>query len=144
MKLTTFTDYSLRVLIYVASKPTGELSTIDEIAQVYRISRNHLTKSVHKLSKLGLIRTTRGRNGGFEICKDPKQINIGWVVRQTEENWDVVECFDPKNFCILNPACRLKGVLARALSAYLDVLDGVTLADITANKRDLVGIFTTN
>ncbi len=144
MKLTTFTDYSLRVLIYVALKPKGQLSTIDEIATVYRISRNHLTKSVHKLAKLDLIRTTRGRNGGFELCKDPRDINIGWVVRQTEENWDIVECFDPANFCILNPACRLKGVLAKALNAYLEVLDNFTLRDITANEHDLASILGTD
>ncbi|EPZ45077.1 Rrf2 family transcriptional regulator [Alicyclobacillus acidoterrestris] len=136
MNLTMFTDYSLRVLIYVAMKPEGELSNIQEIAQVYRISSNHLMKSVHKLGKLGLIHTIRGRNGGFRLAKRPKDINIGQVVREMEENWNLVECFDAENgTCILSPTCRLKNVLGEALNAYFAVLERYTLADIVVNRR---------
>lgn len=142
MNLTLFTDYSLRTLIYVATKPEGQLSTIDEIAAAYRISRNHLTKSVYKLSKLGLIQTVRGRNGGFRLAKDPHDINIGWVIRQTEENWNLVECFDAQNgLCILNPLCRLKGVLGEAMNAFFDVLERKSLADLLVNRRQLEAVF---
>lgn len=142
MNLTLFTDYSLRTLIYIATKPEGELSNIQEIAKVYGISSNHLMKSVHKLGKLGLIQTIRGRNGGFRLAKAPNDINIGLVVRQTEENWNIVECFDHENgFCILNPACRLKRVLAEGLRAYLEVLDQYTLADMVVNRSELSALF---
>lgn len=141
MNLTLFTDYSLRTLMYVAVKPKEELSTIEEIATVYGISKNHLTKSVYKLSKLGLLQTIRGRNGGFRMAQDPKDISIGWVIRRTEENWNMVECFDEKNgFCVLDPACRLKGVLARAMNAYFEVLDSVTLDDLLINRNHLKNI----
>ncbi len=131
-----FTDYSLRVLIYAAMKSEGELSNIQEIAQVYRISSNHLMKSVHKLGKLGLIHTIRGRHGGFRLAKRPEDINIGQVVREMEENWNLVECFDAENgACILSPACRLQNVLGEALNAYFAVLERYTLADIVVNRR---------
>lgn len=136
MNLTLFTDYSLRTLMYVAVKPKEELSTIEEIAMVYGISRNHLTKAVYRLSKLGLLQTIRGRHGGFRLAQDPKNINLGWVVRQTEENWNMVECFDEESgFCVLNPACRLKGVLAKAMNAYFEVLNNVTLQDLLMDRR---------
>lgn len=142
MNLTRFTDYSLRILMYAATLPGAELANIDEVAQVYGISGNHLMKSVHRLGKLGLLVTTRGRNGGFRLAKQPSEINIGWVIRQTEENWNVVECFDEQNgFCILNPNCRLKGVVGRALKAYFDVLDSYTLADIVENRDELQMLF---
>ncbi|MFB5188891.1 Rrf2 family transcriptional regulator [Alicyclobacillus fastidiosus] len=138
MNLTMFTDYSLRTLIYVAMKPEERLSNIQEIADVYGISANHLMKSVHKLGKLGLIQTIRGRNGGFRLAKPPEEINIGWVVREMEENWNLVECFDEQNgLCVLSPSCRLKNVLAEALKAYLAVLDKYTLADLVVNRKAL-------
>lgn len=142
MNLTRFTDYSLRILMYTATLAAEELTSIDEIARIYGLSSNHLMKSVHKLGKLGLIQTVRGRNGGFRLAKSPDEIQIGWVVRQTEENWNLVECFDEQSGgCILNPACRLKGVLQKALNAYLEVLDQYTLADIVQNRSMLKGIF---
>lgn len=142
MNLTLFTDYSLRVLIYAAAKQDNHLCTIEEIASVYGISRNHLMKSVYKLGKLGLIQTVRGRNGGFRLAKPPEEINVGWVVRRTEENWNLVECFDEENgFCVLNPMCRLKGVLHRAMRAYFEVLDDVTLEDVVENRDQLNRLF---
>ena len=142
MNLTRFTDYSLRVLMYTAMLADGELANIDEIAKVYGISSNHLMKSVHKLGKLGLIETIRGRNGGFRLAKSPEEINIGWVVRQTEENWYIVECFNEERpECILSPSCRLKGILHKALEAYLAVLDEYTLADVILNREQFSALF---
>ncbi len=142
MRLTSFTDYSLRVLIYLGTQSKQKLSSIREISDMYRISNNHLTKVVYGLGKLGLVETIRGRNGGIRLAKKPEEINIGWVVRQTEEELDIVECFnDERNQCILSPACRLKGVLKAALEAYLKVLDQFTLADLLVNSDALKGIF---
>ncbi|MFD1674237.1 Rrf2 family transcriptional regulator [Alicyclobacillus fodiniaquatilis] len=142
MNLTLFTDYSLRVLIYLATQEEKRLANIQEISDVYRISSNHLMKSVHKLGKLGLIETIRGRNGGIRLGKDPSEINIGWVVRQTEENWNLVECFDTENgSCVLDPSCRLKHVLRQALNAYLAVLDAYSLADLVVDHAALRRLF---
>lgn len=142
MNLTTFTDYSLRTLIYVATQPRGRLSTIAEIARVYHISENHLTKSVHKLGKLGLLETVRGKGGGFRLAKPAEEINIGWIVRQMEEKWNIVECFDENSACILRMDCRLQHILRQALQSYLQVLDQYTLADITTNHNQLTQLFT--
>src|SRR3954463_8439027 len=116
MRLTSYTDYSLRVLIYLALKKEDELGTIKEIAETYHISKNHLMKIIHELGKLGLIETIRGRNGGIRLAQLPKDINIGKVVRQTEEDFHIVECFDCEgNFCIISPVCKLKSVLHEAM-----------------------------
>lgn len=130
MRLTNYTDYSLRVLIYLAVKPTKDKSTITEINEAYNISRNHLTKVIHQLGQIGLIETTRGRGGGMTLAKDPADIKIGEVVRETEEDFRIVECFGACNKCVITPACELKNVLEEALRAYLAVLDNYTLADI--------------
>lgn len=131
MNLTNYTDYSLRVLIYLAVKDKNEKSTITEITEAYQISRNHLTKVIHQLGLIGAITTTRGRGGGIMLAKDPKEIGIGSIVRQTEESFHIVECFDKENNkCVLTPICGLRHVLHEALTAYLDVLDKYTLADI--------------
>lgn len=130
MRLTNYTDYSLRVLIYLAVKPHGDKSTITEITEAYQISRNHLTKVIHQLGKIGLIETTRGRGGGITLAKAPTDIKIGDVVRETEEDFRIVECFGPDNKCVLTPVCGLRHVLHDALQAYLAVLDKYTLADL--------------
>lgn len=130
MRLTNYTDYSLRVLIYLAVKPNGDKSTITEITEAYQISRNHLTKVIHQLGQIGLIETTRGRGGGIVLAKTPADIKIGNVVRETEEDFRIVECFGPCNQCVITPACELKHVLHEALAAYLAVLDKYTLEDI--------------
>ncbi|GKV65431.1 MULTISPECIES: RrF2 family transcriptional regulator [Sporosarcina] len=138
MRLTMYTDYSLRVLIFLASKRPDELSTVQEISDAYGISKNHLTKIVHELGKLELIETIRGRGGGIRLSVDPKDINVGELVRKTEDDFHLVECFDPnKNLCVLSSACRLKGVLYEALQAYFSVLDGYTIADFLHNKEEI-------
>ncbi|MDQ0298743.1 Rrf2 family nitric oxide-sensitive transcriptional repressor [Salibacterium salarium] len=138
MQLTSYTDYSLRMLIYLAAVDYPKLSSIKEISRSYNISYNHLTKVGHELSKLGLIKTVKGRNGGIRLAKEPEQVNIGWIVRRTEDNLNLVECFDPENsMCVLTGSCRLQSILTEALNAYLKVLDHYTLADVTINRSIL-------
>ncbi|MCA1060025.1 Rrf2 family transcriptional regulator [Rossellomorea aquimaris] len=142
MRLTLYTDYSLRVLIFLASKPKEELSNIKEIADAYSISKNHLMKVTYELGKMGMIETIRGRNGGIKLAKSPEDINIGKLVRLTEEDFHLVECFDSKNnSCIITPVCGLKHVLGKALNAYLSVLDEYTLADLIQNPMDYRFLF---
>lgn len=131
MRLTNYTDYALRVLIYLAVKDSNEKSTITEITEAYNISRNHLTKVIHQLGQIGVIETTRGRGGGIVLAKAPKDIRVGYIVRQTEEDFHLVECFNKVgNQCVLTPVCGLKSVLGEALNAYLQVLDQYTIADM--------------
>ncbi len=134
MRLTQWTDYTLRVLMYCAScQLRDQLVTITEIAEGHGISRSHLTKIVHQLGAQGLLETTRGRGGGMRLSRPASQINVGEVVRQTETDFAMVECFEPSsNQCCLSLHCRLKGVLHQATNSYLAVLDGVTLADLVA------------
>jgi Rrf2 family nitric oxide-sensitive transcriptional repressor len=134
MRLTQWTDFSLRVLMYCAACQHRDLPvTITEIADSHGISRSHLTKVVHQLGAHGLLETTRGRGGGMRLCKPATKINVGEVVRQTETDFAMVECFDAQtNQCSLSPQCRLKGVLQQATNSFLAVLDGVTLADLVA------------
>ena len=132
MRLTQWTDYTLRVLMYCAATEGREQPvTITEVAEGYGISSSHLMKIVQELAAQGLLETTRGRGGGMRLMKAPVEINLGAVVRQTETDFHLVECFDPNvNQCRLSGNCRLKGVLGGAINAYLAVLDGVTLADL--------------
>lgn len=130
MKLTLYSDYSLRVLMYLASQ--SELTQIDEIAKFYNISKNHLTKVVHNLALEGYILSVRGRGGGIKLNRRPEDINIGQLIRKTEEHFDLVECFNPEtNTCPIIGKCGLQPVLSQALFAYLQVLDRYTLKDIT-------------
>lgn len=141
MRLTMYTDFSLRVLIFLGAKEEGELSTIQEISDSFQISKNHLTKVVHELGKMGLIETIRGRGGGIRLKVDPKDINIGELVRKTEDDFYLVECFNSEsNLCALAPACRLKGVLQEALLAYFAVLDRYTIADFVVNRDEIAAI----
>ncbi|WP_026694886.1 Rrf2 family transcriptional regulator [Peribacillus kribbensis] len=135
MRLTNYTDYSLRVLIYLASLEDGKLANIQEIADSYKISKNHLMKIIHNLGKKGYIYTIRGRNGGIKLAKTPAEINIGEVVRKTEDDFNIVNCFgdSPENHCILAPVCTLKNILGQALTAFIEVLDQYTLEDISHN-----------
>ncbi|MBM7572628.1 Rrf2 family transcriptional regulator [Aquibacillus albus] len=138
MQLTSFTDYTLRVLIYLGTQPEGKQSNIKEIANFYNISNNHLSKVVYELGKLGFIETIRGRNGGIKLSQNPTTINVGSIVRHTESPIHLVECFDEtRNTCKISPACRLKGVLNEALEAYFKVLDSYTLEDLLVNKDAL-------
>lgn len=132
MRLTNWSDYSLRVLMFCAACTEREQpATISEIAEAHGISRSHLTKIVMTLSGMGLLETTRGRGGGLRLLKPAKDIVLGAVIRRTETDFTLVECFDNEhNTCLLNGHCRLKGAFQQAMDAYLAVLDGVTLADL--------------
>jgi len=132
MRLTQWTDYTLRVLMYcAASRQRSAPVTITEIAQSHGISRSHLTKIVQQLAAHGWLQTTRGRGGGMVLAMPPADINLGVVVRASETDFATVECFDTaQNQCRMSQHCRLKGVLNEATQSYLAVLDGVTLADL--------------
>lgn len=136
MKLTLFTDYSMRVLLYLAARP-DRLCSIAEVAQTYRISQNHLMKVVTELVQSGYVESIRGRNGGIRLGKPPEDINIGALVRRTEGGFDLVDCGN----CIVAPACRLTGMLKEALSAFLAVLDRYSLADLVTRPEDFALIF---
>ncbi len=130
MRLTAFTDYTLRTLMYLAVH-RDRLATVQEIVELHQISKNHLTKVVHQLGLSGLIETVRGRNGGLRLNKEPAEINIGAVVRLSETDFHMAECFDKdNNTCSLNPGCVLKRVFSDATKAYLSVLDDVTLEQL--------------
>lgn len=143
MRLTSFTDYILRVLIYLeAHRDDGRLATIRDIATAYGISENHLMKVVHHLAKQGYVITTRGKGGGMRLARAPEEINLGAVVRGSEEDLALVECFEKGNAkCPILPECALRGVLARALRAFFDVLDGKTLADLVQPREKLIRLF---
>lgn len=163
MRLTTYSDYALRCLIYLATQEDKEkLMNIQDIADVYDISKNHLTKIVHQLATLGYIESVRGRNGGIRLAKAPETINIGKVIRQTESDFSIVDCFTPitekgvialpksgkspeerlsikkqMELCKISPVCKLKHVFYEATQNFLSVLDRYTLADMTENRSQL-------
>ena len=134
MRVTRYTDYSLRVLIFVALKGKQQ-STIAEIAKSYNISKNHLMKVVQALNNNGYLIAVRGKNGGLYLNGQPEDINIGTLVRETEQDLPLVECFSDQNECIITPACELKKVFSEALEGFFQVLDQYTLADLVNKKR---------
>lgn len=134
MQLTRYSDYSFRVLIYLALDP-GRLATIDEIASHYGISKAHLTKVVHELGLRGYVETVRGRGGGLRLARPAEAIGVGELVRDSEASLALVECFEPRGACVIEPACGLRPVLQEALAAFLAVLDRYTLADLVARRR---------
>lgn len=136
MRLSLFSDYSLRVLLFGAAK--GGPFPLHEVAEAYSISRHHLVKVVNNLTKLGYLSTRRGRGGGIELAKKPEEIHIGKLVRGTETSIPLVECFDPKtNTCPINGCCGLKGALAQAIGAFYATLDRYTLQDmLNGSRRD--------
>ena len=137
MRLTKYTDYALRTLIYIGVNQ-DRTCTIPEIAQSYDISRNHLMKIVHQMGKAGFIETVRGRGGGIRLGRAPALITVGEIVRVTEEDLNVVECFDPaKNQCQISTACVLSSSIGNALAAFLEVLDKVTLDDVIRPEKEL-------
>jgi Rrf2 family nitric oxide-sensitive transcriptional repressor len=140
MQLSKFTDYALRVLIYLGTRPEEEgLATIEEIAERYGISREHLRKVVHHLGQAGYLESRRGRAGGLRLAHAAEDIRIGAVVRSCEESLALVECFQPgASKCQIAGVCGLAGMLHEALEAFLAVLDGYTLHDIVAGQRDLL------
>jgi Rrf2 family nitric oxide-sensitive transcriptional repressor len=134
MRLTSYTDYALRTLMFLALN-RDRLATIGDIAQTHNIAKNHLTKVVHHLGTLGFVETVRGRSGGLRLAREPADIRIGEVVRQTETDFHMASCFDASApGCLYASGCELRGALAQATKAFLDVLDGVTLAQMV--ERD--------
>jgi Rrf2 family transcriptional regulator, nitric oxide-sensitive transcriptional repressor len=136
MRLTLHTDYALRVLIHVAIAD-GKLITINDIAERFDISKQHLMKVVSDLSRKGYLDTVRGRGGGIRLRRPPRDINIGLVVRETEEKLDVIGCLERRGYCPIERVCVLRGVLHDATQAFLAVLDGHTLADLIKPQRVL-------
>lgn len=140
MRMTFHTDYALRMLVYLAMRP-GRASTVSDIADAYRLSRNHLLKVALTLRKLGYVETMRGRAGGVRLARSADAINIGALVRATEEDFSLVECMQGGGGrCAITPACMLKGMFAEALEAWLAVLDKYTLADAVRNRTVLTAL----
>ena len=137
MRMTLHTDYALRMLIYVATRRDGTC-TVNDVAEAYGLSRNHLLKVAQTLRDLDIVETTRGRAGGIRLARAPEAIAIGALVRATEEEFSLAECMQTGGrACAISPACRLKGMLHEALGAFLAVLDKYTLADIVRNRASL-------
>ncbi len=135
MRLTTMTDYAMRLLMYVGRHP-DRLCTISEIAQAYQVSEPHLMKITHRLAQRGWIETVRGKNGGMRLGHAPDQISLGAVVRDTENDMDLVECFTTGGSCTLRGQCGLTGIVSGALQKFLAHLDQFTLADILEPAGD--------
>jgi Rrf2 family nitric oxide-sensitive transcriptional repressor len=132
MRLTNFSDYALRVLMYAAAH-RDRLITIEETAQVYSISRAHLMKVANQLTRAGFLVAVRGRSGGLKLARPPEQVGLGDVVRATEPDFTMVECFGSDNQCLIAQRCRLRGILKEALNAFVGTLDRHTLADLILN-----------
>jgi Rrf2 family transcriptional regulator, nitric oxide-sensitive transcriptional repressor len=140
VRLTVYTDYALRMLMYLALKD-GQLATIAEIAGSYDISRNHLMKVAHQLGVAGFVETVRGRGGGLRLAKPIGDIGLGDVVRYTEPDMAIVSCFEAIDApCAIQPSCVLKRALKKACDAFLEVLDGYTLDDLVQPKARLTGL----
>jgi Rrf2 family nitric oxide-sensitive transcriptional repressor len=130
MQLSTYSDYSLRVLMHTALRQPGR-TTVAEVAETFKISRNHLVKVVHDLGRHGYLATQRGIGGGFILGRTPETIRLGDIVRLGEETETVIDCREDKTrLCRLQPACQLRGILDEAAKAFFDVLDDYTLADL--------------
>ncbi len=135
MRLTLFSDYTLRTLLFLGVHHE-RLVPLGEIAEAYNVSHNHLVKVSGTLNRLGLVETVRGRGGGLRLAQDPEAINIGWLIRETEPDFHLVECFDrANNTCPITPACMLKHVLFEARDNFLETLDRYTLADFLASPK---------
>ena len=143
MRLTDYTDYSLRVMLYLAVRPEG-LSTIQDISDAYGISKNHLMKVVQRLGELGWVETVRGRNGGLRLHARSRALSIGVVVRKTENDFSIVGCFaddaEAHRRCVIQAHCRLKGVFAAARDAFLAELDKHTVGDLAHPAGELAGL----
>jgi Rrf2 family nitric oxide-sensitive transcriptional repressor len=140
MKLTTFSDYTLRVLMFLALH-RDRLATIPEIAAAYGISENHLMKVVHQLARAGVIESLRGKGGGIRLAREPEEIRLGQIVRSSEGAAPIVECLaDEPGACCIAPACQLTAVLVRAFDALFATLDEYTLADLVRSPQGLKSI----
>jgi Rrf2 family transcriptional regulator, nitric oxide-sensitive transcriptional repressor len=136
MRLTLHTDFALRVLIYVGVND-GKLATINDIAQSFGISKPHLMKVVNSLSQSGYLHTVRGRNGGIRLMREPRHISIGQVVRETEDQLNVIGCLERRGYCCIQHVCVLRGALRDATEAFLAVLDSYTLDDLIQPQKAL-------
>lgn len=132
MRLTLFTDYSIRVLLYLGARP-DRLCSIAEVARGYGVSQNHMMKVVNELVRSGYVESVRGRFGGIRLARAPEEINIGTVIRHTEDGFDLLDC----GTCVIAPACGLTGVLKEAVGAFLKVLDAYSLADLLQRRTDI-------
>jgi Rrf2 family transcriptional regulator, nitric oxide-sensitive transcriptional repressor len=144
MRLTDYTDYALRVLLYLSVRPSG-LSTIQEISDAYGISKNHLMKIVQQLGELGWVETVRGRNGGLRLAARSRDLTIGDIVRKTESDFAIVGCFADRDVgaqqrCVIQPHCRLRGVLAAARDAFLAELDRHTVGELAHPQNELAAL----
>jgi Rrf2 family nitric oxide-sensitive transcriptional repressor len=135
MQLTNFSDYALRLLMYAAAQK-HRLVTIEETAKVYGISRAHLMKIANMLTRAGYLKAVRGRSGGLMLGKRPEKIRLGDVIRITEPDFALVDCFASGGRCLIMRRCRLRGALNEALAAFLDVVDRYTLADLALRPKD--------
>jgi Rrf2 family nitric oxide-sensitive transcriptional repressor len=137
VRLTVYTDFSLRVLMFLALKGDG-LATIAEIAKAYGISKNHLMKVAYQLGLAGYVKTVRGKGGGMRLAQPPENIVLGEVVRRTEPDMALVPCFAPDSAsCAILPSCAVRGALSNARDAFLSILDGYTLADLVRPRTPL-------
>lgn len=139
MKLTTYTDFGLRALMYLATLPDGELTSVAKVSALYDVSRNHMVKVINQLAREGYIYALRGKNGGIRLAREARDINVGRVIRLLESNLNGIDCGRPT--CHLVPACRLKNALAEAMEAFLQVMEKYTLADLVSNRDELLPIF---
>ncbi|MGL5290307.1 MAG: Rrf2 family transcriptional regulator [Vibrionaceae bacterium] len=139
MRLTSYTDFGLRALLYLATLPQGELSSVAKVSALYGVSRNHMVKVINQLVKLGYLQAQRGKNGGIRMTRDPASINIGQVIRALENNLDGIDCSSPA--CHIVSACLLKNALKKAIEAFLAVMDSYTLQDLLANRDELQSVF---
>lgn len=135
MRLTHFSDYALRLLMYAAARD-ARLITIEETARTFRISRSHLMKVANLLTRTGYLQAVRGRSGGLTLAKPPEKIGLGAVIRATEPDFALVECFTIDNRCVISPTCRLRGILQEALEAFAATLDRYTLHDLILHPDD--------
>ena len=131
VRLTRYTDYAMRVLLYLGRQP-GKLCSIAEIANAYGVSQNNLMKICNDLVNAGYLDSVRGRHGGIRLARPADAINVGELIRHTESDFDLVECTS----CLIAPACGLTSALDEALGAFMAVLDGYSLADLIARKGD--------
>ncbi|SAK70039.1 Rrf2 family transcriptional regulator [Caballeronia catudaia] len=143
MRLTDYTDYALRALLYLSVRPSG-LSTIQEISDAFGISKNHLMKIVQQLGELGWVETVRGRNGGLRLSARSNDLTIGEIVRKTESDFAIVGCFADRGVatqpCVIQPHCRLRGVLAAARDAFLAELDKHTVGELAHPANELAAL----
>ena len=139
MRLTTFTDYALRVLLHVATAPEGR-ATVAEVARAYAVSEHHLVKVVHRLGQAGLLSNTRGHGGGLRLARAPDSITVGEVVRRTEGDSLLADCFGDRGRCALVGTCRLVDVLREADAAFYQTLDRYTLRDLLGEPRRVAAI----